>query len=498
MDRAEQAASLLPHVARLAEEHGPALKRAHTLLLDGALTGPAGQRLQKTLVDQHEDVRAAFYAAFDSVRQMAAGAGPPRVREPYIPGPPRGGRPASATRSGSPAALDQLSTELTRAANSWQDAAQALSEILANLGLSTVPARTISRAAQSTSDQKPAIRRSREELLKTDQVVQPAKTGDMLRDGWNAYVHHYLPGLGQGLKDMGLSALAGNPTTAPFYLAIKPKGWLERGPVGQIQGLAQGVQHPIAFAKAAVNWEEWKRDPVRAFGEAAPTIVITAVTGGTGSGSGVAARVAAALRRTGGPETAKSARALQEAATEAPKTNKLTEKPPATPHPTVPSPRSPEQPHFDAKSTDARPSPPHGRGEPKVDPAEEGAKNGKLVESRKKFNQEERLIADLLVSEGRHVEAVPESKVDGVRTPDALVDDVPVEFKSLSPGAGPGSVKNALNKAKGQASNAIIDTRGTALTEDGAREGLERFLRHNPGRMDRIRILGDGYEINWP
>ncbi|WP_217711659.1 hypothetical protein [Actinomadura sp. NAK00032] len=466
MDRAEQAASLLPHVARLAEEHGPALKRAHTLLLDGALTGPAGQRLQKTLADQHEDVRAAFYAAFDSVRQVAAGAGPPRVREPYIPGPPRGGRSASTARSGSPDALDQLSTELTRTANSWEDAAQALSEILANLGLSTAPARTISRAAQTVSDQKPAIRRSREELLKTDQqqVVEPAKTGNVLHDGWNAYVHHYLPGLGQGVKDMGLSALAGNPTTAPVYLAIKPKGWLERGPVGQIQGLAQGVQHPIAFAKAAVNWEEWKRDPVRAFGEAAPTIVITAVTGGTGSGSGVAARLAAALRRTGKSETATSARALQEAAAEAPKTNKLT----------------------------------GDHEEPKLDPIEKGTKSGKLDESRKKFNQGERLIADLLVSEGRRVEAVPESKVDGTRTPDALVDDVPVEFKSLDPGAVPGSVKNALNKAKGQASNAIIDTRGTALTEDGAREGLERFLRHNPGRMDTIRILGDGYEISWP
>ncbi|NKZ05593.1 hypothetical protein HGB48_17840 [Actinomadura latina] len=96
------------------------------------------------------------------------------------------------------------------------------------------------------------------------------------------------------------------------------------------------------------------------------------------------------------------------------------------------------------------------------------------------------------------MEAVPESKVDRVRTPDALVDDVPVEFKSLKPGAVPGSIKNALNTAKGQAPSAIIDARGSGLTEDGAREGLNRFLRHNPGRMDSIRILGDGYDITWP
>ncbi|TDC01349.1 hypothetical protein E1284_40215 [Actinomadura bangladeshensis] len=96
------------------------------------------------------------------------------------------------------------------------------------------------------------------------------------------------------------------------------------------------------------------------------------------------------------------------------------------------------------------------------------------------------------------MEAVPESKVDRVRTPDALVDDVPVEFKSLKPGAAPGSIKNALNTAKGQAPSAIIDACGSGLTEDGAREGLNRFLRHNPGRMDSIRILGDGYDITWP
>ncbi|WP_433228160.1 hypothetical protein [Actinomadura formosensis] len=333
MDRAEQAASLLPHVKRLAERHGPALERAHALLLDEALTGPAADRLKKTLANRHEDVRSAFYTAFDTVRHLAASAGPPRTGEPYIPGPPRGHRPASAIRSGSPDELDRLGAELTRAANSWQDAAQALSEILANLGLSTTPARTISQAAHTISQQKTEIRRSRDELLKTDrqQVVQTTKPGDVFHNGWNAYIHHYLPGLGQGVKDIGLGALAGNPSTAPFYMAIKPKSWLQRGPVGQIQGLAQGVRHPVAFAKAAVNWEEWKRDPVRAFGEAVPTIVITTVTMGTGSGSGVTARLASALRRTGKAETAKSARALQEAAAEAPKTKDLAQHPPKAP-----------------------------------------------------------------------------------------------------------------------------------------------------------------------
>lgn len=89
--------------------------------------------------------------------------------------------------------------------------------------------------------------------------------------------------------------------------------------------------------------------------------------------------------------------------------------------------------------------------------------------------------------------------MDGVRTPDAEVDGTPTEFKSLDPGAVPNSVKNVLNKAKGQALDAIVDARVSGLSAEDARAGLIKFLRNNPpGRMASIRILGDGYEINYP
>ncbi|TDD65606.1 hypothetical protein E1298_41205 [Actinomadura rubrisoli] len=101
-------------------------------------------------------------------------------------------------------------------------------------------------------------------------------------------------------------------------------------------------------------------------------------------------------------------------------------------------------------------------------------------------------------SEGSHVQALPESTTPGVRRPDATVDGIPTEFKSLSVGARANTVKNALNSAKGQARTAIIDGRGSGLTEELAQEGLNKFLRHNPNRMDSIRILGDGYDITWP
>jgi hypothetical protein len=61
----------------------------------------------------------------------------------------------------------------------------------------------------------------------------------------------------------------------------------------------------------------------------------------------------------------------------------------------------------------------------------------------------ERRIAELLVNEGKHVKAVKESGAR--RSPDALVDGKPTEFKTLEPGAT---------------------------------------------KVDNVRILGDGFDVN--
>ncbi|MFF4286023.1 hypothetical protein ACFY0R_11950 [Streptomyces sp. NPDC001633] len=140
--------------------------------------------------------------------------------------------------------------------------------------------------------------------------------------------------------------------------------------------------------------------------------------------------------------------------------------------------------------------PNNGGGE---EPPPEEPEPGRIDESEKPFNPEERKIAELLESEGKHVKAIKESEVDGVKTADSEVDGTPTEFKSLQPGARANTVKNQLNSAKKQARDAIIDTRGSGLGESEAREGLEKFLRNNPpDRMDFIRIVGDGFNIVWP
>ncbi|MEU5883204.1 hypothetical protein [Spirillospora sp. NPDC047279] len=323
MSRAEQAAARLQRVKQLAERHGPALRHAFGVLLEDALIGPAGDRLFQGLAERHRDARSAFYAAFDAVERLAAQAeaGPPRLGEPYIPGPPRGGRRApSDVRGGSPDALHRLGAELGRAGREWQDAGDALARILDGLGLSTSPAHSVSRAGRWVAAQQHDVHRRRDELIKADQqqALQAAlgtvqgvaralgrpresrnTVGIALNKTWNDYTRRYLPGVWTGTKDIGLAALASNPVTAPVYALEDWDSWLQRGPVGQVKGVVQGVQHPIAFAKAMIDWDEWKKDPLRAFGKTVPTLVISAVTFGTGTGAGAGAKAGTASTRFG-------------------------------------------------------------------------------------------------------------------------------------------------------------------------------------------------------
>ncbi len=134
-----------------------------------------------------------------------------------------------------------------------------------------------------------------------------------------------------------------------------------------------------------------------------------------------------------------------------------------------------------------------GKPPPSLPPPD--PKRGVIDESARKFSPEEYRIAAVLAGEGKYVKAIAEDNIN--RTPDAEVDGHAVEFKSLEPGADNSTIKNRLNEAKKQADRAILDTRGSGMSEDEARRGLARFLGTN-ARMTEIRIMGDGWDIHWP
>jgi Contact-dependent growth inhibition CdiA C-terminal domain len=91
---------------------------------------------------------------------------------------------------------------------------------------------------------------------------------------------------------------------------------------------------------------------------------------------------------------------------------------------------------------------------------------GVIDERAKKFSAAERRVAEHLAEPGPAVVSVEEGFGIYGRTADARVNGVPVEFKSLDPGASDRTVKAALNSAKGQARHAVIDARDSGLTED--------------------------------
>ncbi|HMH92055.1 MAG TPA: hypothetical protein VK586_13355 [Streptosporangiaceae bacterium] len=123
---------------------------------------------------------------------------------------------------------------------------------------------------------------------------------------------------------------------------------------------------------------------------------------------------------------------------------------------------------------------------------------GLVDERASQFSPRERRVADLLAGEGRAVVAVHDGYGKRGRRPDAAVDGVWTEFKSLDPGASDKTVKAALTSAKGQARQAVVDGRDSGLSRDEADRGMRRFLGTPYAyQLEAIRIVGDDYDLNW-
>jgi len=126
-------------------------------------------------------------------------------------------------------------------------------------------------------------------------------------------------------------------------------------------------------------------------------------------------------------------------------------------------------------------------------------KEGTIDEALCAFSPQERQIAETVASEGKDVKALPESTISNERSADALVAGRLTEFKSPYPGASSGTVKNTVNqsiKGGGQARDIIIDARGSGLTHTEAERGLSRVAGITRGKLDNVRIIGDGYNLS--
>ena len=131
-----------------------------------------------------------------------------------------------------------------------------------------------------------------------------------------------------------------------------------------------------------------------------------------------------------------------------------------------------------------------------------GATPGRIDESTRPFNPDERRLAEKLQAEGRDVKALPESTTG--RSPDAVVDGVPTEFKSIQPTTSPAdssTVRNILRASKakgGQARTIIIDGEQSTLTRSEAERGVRRFLGTGSRYYDSITIRTTEGSVTYP
>lgn len=143
------------------------------------------------------------------------------------------------------------------------------------------------------------------------------------------------------------------------------------------------------------------------------------------------------------------------------------------------------------------------------------SKAGRLiVPTGRTLSAGEQVIADLLVGEGRTVEALAESTVNSVRTADFMVDGVRTELKTISNIEGTTADKISASLGRrildgaGQGKHIIADVRGQAgmsqsIAERAVRRAYGAEIKNAgkmgvPPRIEQIRVIGSDFDVVVP
>ena len=105
-----------------------------------------------------------------------------------------------------------------------------------------------------------------------------------------------------------------------------------------------------------------------------------------------------------------------------------------------------------------------------------------------KLTQAERTMVDDLVKQGKNVEIVPRSDIQGVQTPDFIVDGTLTELKTLN-GTSLNTPVTRITEGFAQgADTVILDARATGLTVEQANGVLSRikgiYKNNIPGKIE--------------
>jgi hypothetical protein len=116
---------------------------------------------------------------------------------------------------------------------------------------------------------------------------------------------------------------------------------------------------------------------------------------------------------------------------------------------------------------------------------------GVLTGSLSGLTQSERLMVGELLNQGKNVEIIERSTVQGVKTADWLVDGVTTEFKTLE-SAGTNTLKNAIQRAAKQGQQILIDARNVGITPQAAAQQIQRAQGNIGGLVGRVTVLTKG------
>ena len=111
------------------------------------------------------------------------------------------------------------------------------------------------------------------------------------QDVWHA-ASEYRRGVMESLTDTVTTAWS----LSTLRMLGDPVGYAETVRA-MASSLVYGVQHPVEFAKAVLDWETWQQSPWRALGHLGPDAALTVATAGTGTGAVRGMRAADAIRR---------------------------------------------------------------------------------------------------------------------------------------------------------------------------------------------------------
>lgn len=121
-----------------------------------------------------------------------------------------------------------------------------------------------------------------------------------------------------------------------------------------------------------------------------------------------------------------------------------------------------------------------------VDPPHPGVLYGVIPIGPGGFSEAEAAIAEALEAEGNEVEAL--EVVQGQKNPDALVNGVKTEFKTVTV-AGPNTLKNQIQDGLRQGVNVVVDVRGTSITKAEALQQIQRVEGNVGSVQGKVTIL---------